>query len=186
MDDSKIIELYNQRNEKAIEETITKYGKYLLSIADNILDNPKDSEECINDTWLKTWESIPPCCPKNLKLFLAKITRNIACNRYNAAKTLKRGNGELALALEELDELIAESVSVEKELESQELANSLNAFLRRLPARQCDIFIRRYFYIDSIAAIANIYGIKESNVLMILSRTRKKLKIHLQSEGYPI
>lgn len=186
MEDLRIIELYNQRNEKAIEETISKYGNYCLSIADNILDDPKDSEECVNDTWLKTWESIPPCCPNSLKLFLAKITRNLACNRYNTAKTHKRGRGELPLALEELDELIAGTISVEKEIESRELANALNAFLRTLPPRQCDIFIRRYFYIDSIAAIAKTYGLKESNVLMILSRIRKKLKLHLQSEGYTI
>ena len=186
MEDLRIIELYNQRNEKAIEETISKYGNYCLSIADNILDDPKDSEECVNDTWLKTWESIPPVRPGNLKLYLAKITRNLACNRYNAGKTRKRGGGEIQLALEELDEFVCDTANVENEIEFRALTNALNAFLRTLPARQCDVFIRRYFYIDSVAVIAKTYGLKESNVLMILSRIRKKLKIHLQSEGYLI
>ncbi|MBO5778036.1 MAG: sigma-70 family RNA polymerase sigma factor [Clostridia bacterium] len=184
MDDLQIIELYHQRSEKAIQETAAKYGNYCFHIAQQILNSPEDAEECTNDTWLKTWQSIPPARPDSLKLFLAKITRNLACNRYNARKSQKRGSGEYALALEELNEIALGTADVETELEKKALSNSLYMFLYSLPQRQCNIFIRRYFYLQSTSEIADFYGLKESNVLMILSRTRQKLKKHLESEGY--
>lgn len=184
MDDLQIIELYHARNENAIRETSAKYGNYCFRIAHQILNSPEDAEECVNDTWLRTWQSIPPARPTNLKFFLAKITRNLACNRYNARKSQKRGGGEYALALEELDEIVADMNNVETELEKKALSNSLDMFLHSLPQRQCNIFIRRYFYLQSTAEIADFYGLKESNVLVILSRTRQKLKKHLEREGY--
>ena len=184
MDDLQIIELYRQRNENAIRETSAKYGNHCFRIAHQILNNPEDSEECVNDTWLRTWQSIPPARPANLKFFLAKITRNLACNRYNARKSQKRGGGEYALALEELDEIVADVNNVETELEKKALSKSLHTFLYSLPQRQCNIFIRRYFYLQPTAEIAEFYSLKESNVLMILSRTRHKLKKHLEREGY--
>ena len=184
MDDLQIIELYRQRNENAIRETAAKYGGHCFRIAHQILNSPEDSEECVNDTWLRTWQSIPPARPANLKLFLTKITRNLACNRYNARKSQKRGGGEYTLALEELDEVVADLNNVETEIEKKALSNSLDMFLHSLPQRQCNIFIRRYFYLQSTAEIADFYGLKESNVLVILSRTRHKLKKHLEREGY--
>lgn len=186
MDDGQIIAFYNQRNEKAIDETAAKYGSYCFSIAYNILASHEDSEECVNDTWLRTWHSIPPQCPNCLKTFLSKITRNLSLDRYKAKKRSKRGGGELALALDEIDEFIAGSSDVASELERAELMKAMNTFLRTLPVRECNIFIRRYFYVDSIAAIAEKYRLRESNVLMILSRTRKQLKNYLEGEGYYI
>lgn len=186
MDDRQIIELYNQRDENAIKETSDKYGNYCFSIANNILDCKQDSEECINDTWLHTWNSIPPQKPNCLKAFLAKITRNLSLNRYKEKTRDKRGSGEVVLALDEMDEFLAGTSDVVSEYEQKEFLAMLNRFLYSLPERERSIFILRYFYMDSTKSIAQACSIKESNVLMILSRTRKKLKETLEREGYTI
>jgi RNA polymerase sigma-70 factor (ECF subfamily) len=184
VDDSKIVELYWQRNENAINETNSKYGAYCYTIADNILHNKEDSEECVSDTWLKAWNAIPPTRPLKLQLFLAKITRNLSFNRFNAKSAEKRGSGEISLVLEELAECIASESDVESEYISKELGKCINAFVRTLPERDCNIFVRRYFFTESISAIASRYGLTDNNVMVILSRTRKKLKTHLIKEGF--
>lgn len=186
MNDRQIIELYGQRDENAIRETASKYGGYCFCIANNILADEADAEECVNDTWLKTWNSIPPENPNHLKLFLGKITRNLSINRYKAKHREKRGGDQMALVLEEIDEFLADTADVESEIEQIEFVGLLNRFLRSLPARECNLFIRRYFYTDSTDAIAHRYGLKESHVLVILSRVRKKLREYLQKEGYMI
>lgn len=186
MDDLQIIELYNQRDETAIRETDIKYGRYCFGIAYNILSDAQDAQECVNDTWLKTWNSIPPQKPNCLKLFLAKIARNLSLDCYKKKHREKRGGGEIALALEEVDAFLAGSTDVSSELEQKEFMQTLNRFLRTLPERECNIFIRRYFYMASTAEIAEKYGLREGNVRMILSRTRKKLKNLLEREGYMI
>ena len=184
MDDRQIIELYRQRDEQAIAESDKKYGTYCFCIANNILENASDSEECVNDTWLRTWNSIPPQKPNSLRLFLAKITRNLAFDRYRAAKSQKRGGCEIEVALDEINEFIPAADDSAEDAAYDELLRSVNGFLRSLPPRECNIFINRYFHVSSIADIAKKYGISVANAQKILSRTRQKLKVHLQSEGY--
>ena len=186
MDDEKIITLYNRRDEDAIRETSEKYGGYCFSIANNILADPQDAEECVNDTWLKVWQSIPPQCPKNLKAFLAKIARSLALNRYREKNRQKRGGGEVVLAFEEMDEFLAGTSDIDTEADKRELEELLNGFLYSLSERDRSIFILRYFYMEGTSDIAREHSIRESNVLMILSRTRKKLRERLEKEGYKI
>ena len=186
MDDRGIITLYNRRDQRAITETSAKYGGYCLSIARNILWNMQDCEECVNDTWLHAWNAIPPAQPNCLKLFLAKITRNLSLNRRKESNRQKRGGGEDPLALEEVGEFIPGGNSVETAMEEQAFMETVAAFLRRLPQKECGIFIRRYFHMDTTAAIADHFSTTEGNVLKILSRTRKKLKDYLEQEGYTV
>ena len=156
MEDHKIIELYFARDERAISESSLKYGKYCFSVAQNILCSPEDAEECVNDTWLKGWQSIPPQRPSYLKLFFAKITRNLSFNKRK----------------------------VEDEVQARALQGALNRFLVSLPQRERSIFLRRYFFTEPFGAIARRYGLREANVRLILSRTRAKLKLFLEKEGY--
>lgn len=184
MEDLRIIELYNQRNEKAIEETSAKYGAYCFSIANNILSDARDSEECVNDTWMKAWNTIPPQKPNSLKLFLAKITRNLSIDRYRSAGRQKR-RGEITAALEEISSFVP-SEDVTDEMERQEFTRVLNSFLESLAPRDCSVFVRRYFFVEEVGVIAAKYGLSEGNVFKILSRTRGKLKDYLEKEGYSI
>ncbi len=183
MKDSEILALYQQRNEEAITKTATKYGAYCYSIAHNILSSREDSEECVNDTWLKAWNAIPPQCPNHFSSFLAKITRNLSFNKYKASKTMKRGNGEIPLALDELLECIPSGNSPEKLAEDGELVQSINLFLSTLPERERNIFIRRYWAVEPMTMIAKRYQMKEGNVRASLFRSRKKLKLYLEKEG---
>ncbi len=184
MDDNAIIELYWQRKDNAIEETDKKYGAYCFAIADNILHSKEDSEECVNDTYLNVWNSVPPERPAKLRYYLAKITRNLSFNRYNAKMSKKRGGGEMPLILDELSGCIAGKSSVEDEYAAKELGKSLNRFVKALPQKESNIFIRRYFFSESISVIADRYDLSENNVMVILSRSRKKLKEHLIKEGF--
>lgn len=186
MEDRKIIELYVHRDEKAITETSHKYGPYCFSIANRILNNKEDSDECVNDTWLKAWNLIPPTIPKYLHLFLAKLTRNLSFDKYRMEHAKKRGGGELSLVMDELEEVIADSGNVEAEYERKELAGIINGYLHSLPDRECNIFLRRYFYMETVKEIAKRYALSESNVSMTLSRTRKKLKEFLEKKEYVI
>ena len=184
MTDEKIIELYFVRNEVAIEETDRKYGAYCFQISNNILNCREDSEECVNDTWLKTWGSIPPTKPQCFRLFLARIVRNLSFNKYKAKYTDKRGNGEIALILDELEECIAVKNDVEDFYMTKELQSTINMFVCSLPERECNVFVRRYFYSDSIKDISKRYALSENNVRVMLNRTRNKLKVRLKKEGY--
>lgn len=184
MDDKSIVELYWRRDPEAISETGRKYGSYCYTVADNILHSHEDSEECVNDTWLRAWDSIPPQQPSVLRMFLAKITRSIAFNHYNARTAEKRGGGQVTSVLDELAECIAGSSDVHTEYEAAELCRSINRFAHSLPEKECNIFLRRYFFNDSISEIAKRYRLSENNVMVILSRTRKKLKILLTEEGF--
>lgn len=184
MEDSKILDLYWQRDDDAIAQTDKKYGAYCFTIADNILHDRQDSEECVNDTWLQAWQTIPPARPNVLRLFLARITRNLSINRYYAKNTQKRGSGQTALVLEELAECLADRSDVESVYEAQELSETIRLFVRELPKREANVFVRRYFFTEPVAVIAGRYGLTENHVMVILSRTRKKLKLHLKKEGY--
>ena len=184
MEDQKIIELYFQRNTDAIKETDNKYGSYCFAIANNILHNNEDSEECVNDTWLNAWNAIPPQKPITLRMFLAKITRNLSFNRYESRNAEKRGGGEMHLVLDELAECIANETDTENEYLAKELEEIIRVFVRELPERECNIFIRRYFFTESISMISRRYGMTDNYVTVILSRIRKKLKVRLEKEGY--
>ena len=183
MDDRQIIALYNERSEAALSETAKKYGRYCRSIAYNILSNEEDCEECVNDTWLKAWEAIPPQCPDSLPAFLGRITRNLALNRYKHNTREKRGGGQTPLVLEELADCIPGGSNAETAAEEALLVDVLNRFLEGLPVQKRKIFLRRYWYMSSVKEIAADFGLSESNVKMTLLRTRSKLKQTLEKEG---
>ena len=184
MEDNQIIALYWQKNTDAISETAGKYGAYCFAIAENILHNAEDSEECVNDTWLRAWNAIPPQKPRVLRMFLARITRNLSFDRFHARNAEKRGGGEIALVLDELGECLGGGADAESACESRELQNSIQRFIRALPERDGNVLVRRYFFAEPAADIARRYGLSENHVMVILSRTRKKLKAHLLREGY--
>ena len=181
MNDEKILDLYWARSEDAIRESDAKYGAYCYTVAYNILSESGDSEECVSDTWLRAWNSIPPQRPYHLRQFFAKITRNLSIDRYR-----RRAHGAPCAPLEELAECVSGKDPIESELQKTELAESINRFLRALSARECGIFLRRYFYAEPIADIAKRYRVEKENVYKILSRTRKKLKTYLTEEGFEI
>ena len=183
MDDKQILELYQKRSETAISETADKYGKYCYCIAYRILYDELDSEECVNDTYLRAWEAIPPQCPEKLSAFLGKITRNLALNRYKYYLREKRGNGQTALVIDELNECLPASNNTEEAIEEKLLVELLNQFLYSLPTEKRNIFLRRYWYLSSIQEIAKDYGFSESKVKMILLRIRNKLSQVLEKEG---
>ncbi len=184
LEDNQIIELYWQKNTDAISETANKYGAYCFTIADNVLRNTEDSEECVNDTWLHAWNAIPPQRPNVLRIFLARLTRNLSFDRFNARKAGKRGGGEIIFVLDELAECLSGGTDVETEYENKELEQCIQRFVQALPERDGNVFVRRYFFTDPVASIAKRYGLTENNVMVILNRTRKKLRLELMEEGY--
>ena len=184
MEDSRIVELYWQRSADAIAESNIKYGTYCFTVANNILASPEDSEECVNDTWLAAWNAMPPSRPVRLQMFLAKITRNLSFNRFQARTAKKRGGGEIILVLDELAECLAAETDVQQEVEARELRERIRMFVRGLPERDGNVFVRRYFFTESAAQIAGRYSMTENHVMVILSRVRKKLKNHLVKEGF--
>ncbi len=184
MEDSQIVELYWQRSADAISETADKYGAYCFAVADNILHSAEDSEECVNDAWLHAWNAIPPQRPKALRAFLARLTRNLAFDRFRARTAEKRGGGELDLVLDELGECLGGGEDAQTVCEAEELRRSIGRFVRSLPERDGNVMVRRYFFAEPVAQIAKRYGLSENHVTVILSRTRKKLKAHLVKEGY--
>lgn len=183
MEDSQIVALYFNRDQRAIEETAAKYGSYCYSIVHNILQNKEDAEEAVSDTYLGLWATIPPHKPVVLSTFIGKIARRTAIKRWQRSRTQKRGGGELALALEELSEYIPDRNTPETAIENAELTRLLNDFLRALPKEERTVFVCRYWYLDSIGDIAMRFGFSQSKVKSMLARTRKKLSTHLQKEG---
>lgn len=183
MDEKQIIELYWVRSERAIDETARKYGRFCHSIAFNILSNYQDSEECVNDTYLHSWNAIPPRRPDKLSAFLGRITRNLALNRYVRDNAQKRGGGQMVYALEELAECIPDPNTVERRVDDRLLAEKLNIFLSQLPGDNRRIFLRRYWQLSTVKEIASDLGVSESKVKMSLMRTRGKLKNYLEQEG---
>ena len=184
MEDERIIQLYFARDEQAVAETDRKYGGYCFTLANAILNNREDAEEAVSDTYLKTWNAIPPKKPQVLKLFLAKITRNLSFSRWRTYTAEKRGGGAMELVLEELDTCIPAPGKVEDSLMGKELAKAIRCFLNTCPEREQDIFLRRYFFVEETETIARRYGMKPATVLRTLSRTREKLKNYLTREGY--
>ena len=186
MEDSKIVELYFERDEGAIKETKEKYEKYCSYIACNILNSELDTEECVNDTYLATWNSIPPKKPSSLKAYVGKIVRNLALNRYLASRAKKRNDG-VELVLDELSEVLPDSASDGRNLTDElTLKYALNLFVGSLGQETREIFVRRYWYLSSIKEISRDYGISESKVKVTLLRTRELLRDFLRKEGIVI
>ena len=183
MEDNQIIQLYFDRSEDAISQTAVKYGKYCHTIAYNILHNFEDSEECVNDTYLKAWLAIPPQRPRKLAAFLGKITRNLSIDVYRHYTTEKCGGGEMAIALDELGDCISSLGSTNDHVDEMALVDILNCFLASLSSQHRKIFMRRYWYVSSVKEIADEYGITESKVKMFLLRSRNQLKAILEKEG---
>jgi len=184
VDDRKIIELFFKRSEEAVKSLCEKYSPYCFKIAWNILFNKEDSDECVNDTALKTWESIPPKNPDCLKAFVGRITRNLALNRYEENRAAKRGGGQCGLCLEELDECVSGGDNTEKLADSMALRDCLNSFLVTLKEEERKFFVKRYWYMMPVKEIAEEMACTESKVKMSLSRNREKLKVLLESEGF--
>ncbi len=183
MKDIDIIKLYFERTEKAISETEKKYGTYCTCIARNILYNEQDSQECVNDTYLRAWNSIPPKKPENLRTYLGKITRGLAINRYKLYSAEKRGGSTADIVFSELEGCIPSKMMVEDALDEKFLIKSIEDFLRRQSTEKRNMFIRRYWYCSSIAQIAEDFSVSESKVSSVLYRQRLKLKEHLEKEG---
>jgi len=189
MEDNKIIELYEKRDELAISETNNKYGRYMNTIAFNVLRNKEDSEECVSESCLKTWNAIPPAKPNSFKAFIGRITRNTALDCLEKQTAEKRGGGEVALALDELAESISSfsmDVDPNGELEAKELSELINEMLESLSTEARRIFVLRYYYLYSVSEIAERLEVKAGKVSTSLSRSRSILAGLLKKEGYQI
>ena len=186
MEDREIVTLFWQRDERALQAAAGKYGGLCRSIARNILVDAQDAEECLNDTWLNAWNSIPPHRPETLAGYLAKLTRYAALKRWRDERAQKRGGGEPALVYEELADCIPARRGPDEALAEKELAELIRRFLAQLPATQRRVFLCRYWYFDSIAAIAAQFGFSESKVKSMLHRSRKRLRDLLNKEGFAI
>ena len=183
MTDDKIVALYWARSEDAIKETEKAYGSYCHYIAFHILREEQDASEIVNDTYLKAWQSMPPQKPNPLKAFLGRITRQLSINRLEA-KTAKKRGSEYALSLNELENVICNST---QDLADQTaLTDTLTRFLYTLPITQRRIFVRRYWYFESIGEIASAFSMSESKIKSTLMRLRQKLKQHLEQEGFDL
>ena len=185
MEDQGIVELFFDRSEQAIVETDKKYGGYCYTIAYNILASREDSEESVSDTYFSAWNTIPPRKPTLLQAFLGKITRHISIDRWRKQTAQKRGGKELTLALEELGECL-DTRGMEAEITHRELARVLNGFLASLAETERNVFLCRYWYMDTIETIAKITGFSQSKVTSMLHRTRGKLRKKLAEEGYRV
>lgn len=183
MDDKQIVDLYWARSEKAIEETERKFGGYCRTVAWNILTNTADAEECVNDTWMKAWNSMPTHRPSILAPYLSKLTRWLSLTRLREKNSLRRGGGELPLVLDELAETLDSGQDTEREMELRELNEALRRMVKALSKDERDVFLCRYWYMASIREIAEKTGFSESKVKTMLHRTRNKLHRQLMEEG---
>ena len=186
MDDEMIVRLYWNRNENAISESSRKYGAYCTAIAQNILQDRSDAEECVNDTWLRAWNAMPPHMPSVLSVFLGKITRNLSFDRFRKLHREKRGGGSFDVVLDELAECVSGSDDTERRWEEKELKEEIDRFLSRLPKEQRYMFILRYWYADSVSDIAERFRTSANNVSVTLSRIRQKLKRDLIERGFDV
>lgn len=186
MDDSKIIELMESRNETSITELSKKYGGVCRTVAQNILGDFTETEQCLNDAYFQVWNSIPPAKPSSLSAFVAAITRNLALMRLRQSRAEKRGGGSNELSFDEINDFVSGSESADSELERQELIKAINEFLYKQPETRRQLFIRRYWGCYGISDLAKHFGMSESNVTVTLTRVRKKLKEYLLKRGFEI
>lgn len=185
MNDEMIIELFWNRSENAISETDKKYGAYCYRVSFNVLSNKEDAEECVSDTYLKTWNSIPPTRPTRLMAFLGKIARNISLNLLKMNTAKKRGGDLVKVIEEELDECAPQN-PVEEEVNRGLVLDCINSYLNRQTELKANIFVRRYWYMDTIKAISNRYKMNENTVSTILMKMRNELKENLMKEGFEV
>ena len=182
MEDREIVQLYWDRDERAIGESDRKYGALCRGVALRVLESIEDSEECVSDTWLRSWNTIPPQRPNLLGAFLARITRNLALDRWRAARAERRGGGETALALEELEDCVS-GLSLEDEVERRELVRALTGFLRSLPEGDRNLFLRRYWAVETLEKLAKEEGQSVSALHRRLRKLRAALADWLRKEG---
>ena len=186
MKDQEIVNLYWDRNEDAIHQTQMKYGVYLSKVAYNILADFEDSKECVNDTYLAAWNSMPTNRPNNLATYLGKITRQITIDLFRRKNRAKRYASEYAISLDELDDSFSDGTTPEQELDAKLLIEAINRFLHVLPDDSRNTFIGRYYFFDSIKEVAAYCGMTESKVKTTLHRTRQSLKAYLVKEGFDL
>lgn len=184
MTDNDIIKLFWDRDEQAISRTEEKYHNYLYKISVNILYDEQDVRECLNDTYLSVWNSIPPNSPKAFKAYIGKIIRNISLNKFKSERTKKHGGGRVKDVLCELDECVSTAFDVEDAINEKELTALIEKFLRSQPKQKRNLFVKRYWYMNSIKKISLEFNISEAKVTAILCRMRKDLRIILETEGF--
>ena len=186
MDDGEIIGLFLARDERAIEAASREYGAYCTAIARGILDDQGAAEECVNDTWLKCWQSIPPQRPRSLKGYAGRIARNLALSALRAGTARTRGGGQAERALDELSEVVSGGDTPEGALDRQAFRAVLDGFLAGLPEDRRNLFLRRYWYLDSVEALAKRFRMSKTQVTTTLHRLRQKLRDHLKQEGFEV
>ena len=184
MDDLQIIELYFARDEQAIKETDRKYGKTCFRVANNLLSNNEDSEECVNDTYLTVWNKIPPTRPNNFIAFICKITRNLSLKRLEVSNAMKRSAGTI-ISMSELEKALPDQC-IAPDVEDEELGKLISAFLWSEKALDRNVFLRKYWFFDSISDIAERYSMGENTVKSMLFRTRNRLREFLRKEGIEV
>lgn len=182
MQEQEIIALFQKRDQEAITQTDRTYGSMCRSLSGRILRNREDAEECVNDSYYRLWERIPPEKPVSLPAYLAKIVRNLSLDRLRETESLKRGGGAVTVALEELRS-VSSREDVEQQVAARDLSRAIDSFLRTQPQRSRNVFLRRYFYFEDRDEISRRYSISAAQVSVILSRTRKKLRKYLTEEG---
>ncbi|MBE6635805.1 MAG: sigma-70 family RNA polymerase sigma factor [Ruminococcaceae bacterium] len=186
LSDESIIKMYFDRDEKAISETDSKYGRYLKTIGYNILHDTWDSEECANDTYYSTWNRIPPEKPSIFQAFLSKIMRDISISKYRKKSASRRVPSELIVSLEELGDCIVADASVEEDYAIKQITEVLNSFLAEIGKRERFVFISRYYYCDRVKYIAEMLGVSEKTVYRDLERLRGRLRGKLSKEGIEV
>jgi len=183
MEDQRIIELFEQRKESAVSVAHSKYGNYCFKIAWNVLKDEEDVKECVNDTWMRVWDLIPPQKPLHLSSFLGKITRNLALDKYRKSNAAKRSFPYLCQPIEELEEIIPSQKCLDENINHQTLVFEINVFLSKLTQIDRVLFVRRYFFMDTTKELQQRFDLKESTIKVKLYRIRKSLKEHLIQEG---
>lgn len=186
MDDNQIIDLYWARSQQAVAESEKKYGAYCRTVARNILERAEDAEECVNDTWLRAWNAMPPQRPSALQAFFGKLTRNLSLDRRRRERAEKRGGDRVELALEELEDCLTARDRVEEQLDAEVTASLISAFVRGLPKQDRVLFVRRYWYLDDIRTLARRTGMGQSQIKSRLHRMRQRLKAELEQEGVAV
>ena len=186
MEDGKIIDLYWARSQQAVAASEEKYGPYCHTIARRILDREEDAEECVNDTWLRAWNAMPPQRPGVLSAFFGKLTRNLSLDRRRRLKAAKRGGNQVEVALHELEDCLPDHRSPDENLEAGETAALISAFLRRQPELDRALFVRRYFHLEPLNDLSSRFGLTVGQVKSRLHRTRQKLKTELEREGVAV
>ena len=185
MDDKQIIELFFKRDEAALSETQEKYGKYCLKIAGNILEDVEDSKECFNDTLIMAWNKIPPLVPVSLKAFLGKIVRDISLSKYRENHAGKRYNA-MTVMLDELEDCIPSGINIEDQAERRELIGMVNDYLEGIKTEDRVLFVRRYYFGESVKALSEEYGCSENRMTQKLLKLRRKLKAFVKKGGYEL